>query len=46
MNYVSEFEKGSIVKGNISVTEAKSATITLREGVKAPSELQKSAGIK
>ncbi|MDC0221708.1 30S ribosomal protein S1 [Gammaproteobacteria bacterium] len=33
MNYVSEFEKGSIVKGNISVTEAKSATITLREGV-------------
>ena len=33
MNYVSEFEKGSIVIGNISVTEAKSATITLREGV-------------
>lgn len=33
MNYVSEFEKGSIVKGNISAIEAKSATITLREGV-------------
>jgi len=33
MNYVSEFEKGSIVKGNISAIEAKSATVTLREGV-------------
>jgi small subunit ribosomal protein S1 len=33
MNYVSEFEKGSIVKGNISAIEAKSATITLGEGV-------------
>jgi small subunit ribosomal protein S1 len=33
MSYVSEFEKGSIVKGNISAIEAKSATITLREGV-------------
>jgi small subunit ribosomal protein S1 len=33
MNYVSEFENGSIVKGNISATEAKSATITLSEGV-------------
>ena len=33
MNYVSEFEKGSIVKGTITAIEAKSATITLQEGV-------------
>jgi small subunit ribosomal protein S1 len=33
MNYVSEFEKGSIVKGTISALDAKSATIALREGV-------------
>lgn len=33
MNYVSEFEKGSIVKGTVTAIEAKSATITLQEGV-------------
>ncbi|NKB31593.1 MAG: 30S ribosomal protein S1 [Pseudomonadales bacterium] len=33
MNYVSEFEKGSIVKGTVTVIEAKSATITMQEGV-------------
>ncbi|MDP6537847.1 MAG: 30S ribosomal protein S1 [Gammaproteobacteria bacterium] len=33
MNYVSEFEKGSIVKGSVSAIDAKSATITLQEGV-------------
>jgi len=33
MNYVSEFEKGSIVKGTISALDTKSATIALREGV-------------
>ena len=33
MNYVSEFEKGSIVKGNVTAIDAKSATITLQEGV-------------
>ncbi|NQV69071.1 MAG: 30S ribosomal protein S1 [Pseudohongiella sp.] len=33
MNYVSEFEKGSIVKGTITALDAKSATVTLREGV-------------
>lgn len=33
MNYVSEFEKGSIVKGKVTAIDAKSATITLREGV-------------
>jgi small subunit ribosomal protein S1 len=33
MNYVSEFERGSIVKGTISALDVKSATITLREGV-------------
>lgn len=33
MNYVSEFEKGSIVKGKITAIDAKSATITLQEGV-------------
>ena len=33
MNYVSEFEKGSIVKGSVTAIDAKSATITLQEGV-------------
>lgn len=33
MNYVSEFEKGSIVKGTVGEVEAKSAIIILREGV-------------
>ena len=33
MNYVSEFEKGSIVKGKVTAIDAKSATITLQEGV-------------
>ena len=33
MNYASEFEKGSIVKGVVTAIEAKSATITLQEGV-------------
>jgi small subunit ribosomal protein S1 len=33
MSYVSEFEKGSIVKGKITSVDAKSATITLQEGV-------------
>lgn len=33
MNYVSEFEKGSIVKGTVGEVEAKSANIILREGV-------------
>jgi small subunit ribosomal protein S1 len=33
MNYVSEFEKGSIVKGTISSVDAKSATIALGEGI-------------
>jgi small subunit ribosomal protein S1 len=33
MRYVSEFEKGSIVKGKITSVDAKSATITLQEGV-------------
>jgi small subunit ribosomal protein S1 len=33
MNYVSEFEKGSIVKGKITAIDAKSATITMQEGV-------------
>ena len=33
MDYVSEFEKGSIVKGTISALEAKSATVTLQEGI-------------
>lgn len=33
MNYVSEFEKGSIVKGTVTAIEAKAATITLQEGV-------------
>jgi len=33
MNYASEFEKGSIVKGTITALDAKSATVTLQEGV-------------
>lgn len=33
MNYVSEFEKGSIVKGTVGEVEAKSANIILAEGV-------------
>ena len=33
MNYVSEFEKGSIVKGKVTAIDAKSATVTLQEGV-------------
>ena len=33
MNYVSEFEKGSIVKGTVTALDAKSATVTLQEGV-------------
>lgn len=33
MNYASEFEKGSIVKGVVSAIDAKSATVTLQEGV-------------
>ena len=33
MDYVSEFEKGSIVTGTISTLEAKSATVILKEGI-------------
>ena len=33
MNYVAEFEKGSIVKGSVVAVDAKAATITLAEGV-------------
>ncbi|MFT4861019.1 MAG: small subunit ribosomal protein S1 [Pseudohongiellaceae bacterium] len=33
MNYVSEFEKGSIVKGVVGEVDAKSANIILKEGV-------------
>ena len=33
MNYVSEYEKGSIVKGMVSAIDAKLATIILQEGV-------------
>ncbi|HAD71720.1 MAG TPA: 30S ribosomal protein S1, partial [Gammaproteobacteria bacterium] len=33
MNYASEYEKGSIVKGMVSAIDAKLATITLQEGV-------------
>ena len=33
MDYASEYEKGSIVKGVVSDIDAKSATITLQEGV-------------
>jgi small subunit ribosomal protein S1 len=33
MDYASEFEKGSVVKGTVTEVDAKSATINLREGV-------------
>jgi small subunit ribosomal protein S1 len=33
MNYVAEFEKGSIVKGSILSVDAKAAVVTLQEGV-------------
>jgi len=33
MDYASEFEKGSVVKGTISAVDAKSATIILKDGV-------------
>ena len=33
MNFVGEFEKGSIVKGIITAIDAKAATVTLQEGV-------------
>ncbi len=33
MNYVGEFEKGSIVKGKVVALDAKSATVKLAEGV-------------
>lgn len=33
MNYASEYEKGSIVKGMVSAIDARFATITLQEGV-------------
>jgi len=33
MNYASEFEKGSIVKGTVSAVDAKSATVVLGEGI-------------
>ena len=33
MNYASEFEKGSIVKGTVTEVDAKSATVNLQEGV-------------
>ncbi|MES3006182.1 MAG: 30S ribosomal protein S1 [Pseudomonadota bacterium] len=33
VSYVGEFEKGSIVKGVVSAVDAKSATVTLTEGV-------------
>lgn len=33
MNYASEFEKGSIVKGKVTELDAKSATVNLQEGV-------------
>ena len=33
MDYVSEFEKGSIVTGTISTLDAKSATVILKEGI-------------
>ncbi|GAB5499544.1 MAG: 30S ribosomal protein S1 [Pseudohongiellaceae bacterium] len=33
MDYVSQFEKGSVVKGTVTSVEAKSATIALGEGV-------------
>jgi small subunit ribosomal protein S1 len=33
MNYASEFEKGSIVKGTVTSVDAKSATLSLGEGI-------------
>ncbi|MEX2469709.1 MAG: 30S ribosomal protein S1 [Pseudohongiellaceae bacterium] len=33
MNFASEFEKGSIVKGTVTAVDAKSATVTLNDGV-------------
>lgn len=33
MNFVAEFEKGSIVKGKVTGIDAKSATVSLQEGV-------------
>ena len=33
MNYASEFEKGSVVKGTVSAVDAKSATLVLGEGI-------------
>jgi small subunit ribosomal protein S1 len=33
MNYVGDFEKGSIVKGSVTAVDAKAATISLAEGV-------------
>jgi small subunit ribosomal protein S1 len=33
MNFAGEFEKGSIVKGTVTAVDAKSATVTLAEGV-------------
>ena len=35
MNYASEFEKGSIVKAKVMEVDAKSATVSLQEGVDA-----------
>ncbi len=35
MNYASEFEKGSIVKATVTEVDAKSATVSLQEGVDA-----------
>ena len=33
MNFVGEFEKGSIVKGVVTAIDAKAATVTLAEGI-------------
>ncbi|MDA0688635.1 MAG: 30S ribosomal protein S1 [Proteobacteria bacterium] len=33
MNYASEFEKGSIVKGTVTAVDAKSATVSLGDGI-------------
>jgi small subunit ribosomal protein S1 len=33
MNYVAEFEKGSIVKGTVAAVDAKAATVNVAEGV-------------
>lgn len=35
MNYASEFEKGSIVKGTVTELDAKSAVVSLQDGVEA-----------